>query len=212
LKRPNFPGDYKTPEQRIPDPSELEGFDWEACMTMGSSWGYKSWDTEWKTTEALVRNLLRITSMGGNYQLNVGPTPLGEIPQESIDGLQAIGRWMKVNGEAVYGTRRSPVDKPAWGYITRKDGKKTTTLYLSVCEWPAGGKIILEGLADAKSAILLSGKTKLKTAKTAKGFEIQLPGQMPDPIATVVKLELKGKLASTKGGAGQSKGFDIVDE
>ena len=212
LKRPNFPGNYKTPEQRIPDPSELGNYDWETCMTMGSSWGFKKQDANWKSTETLVRNLLNIASKGGNYLLNVGPTPEGEIPQESIERLQEIGRWMKVNGEAIYGTQRSPVDKPAWGYITRKDGKKTTTLYLSVCELPADGKIVLEGLKDAKSAVLLAGKTKLKTAKTEKGLEIQLPAQLPDPIATVVKLELKGKLASLKAGAEQAKGFDIVDE
>lgn len=211
LKRPNFPGNYKTPEQRIPDPSELGNYDWETCMTMGSSWGFKKQDANWKSTETLVRNLLNIASKGGNYLLNVGPTPEGEIPQESIERLQEIGRWMKVNGEAIYGTQRSPVDKPAWGYITRKDGKKTTTLYLSVCELPADGKIVLEGLKDAKSAVLLAGKTKLKTAKTEKGLEIQLPAQLPDPIATVVKLELKGKLASLKAGAEQAKGFDIVD-
>ena len=212
LKRPNYPGDYKTPEQRIPDPSELGAFDWETCMTMGSSWGYKSWDTNWKTTETLIRNLINIVSKGGNYLLNVGPNAEGEIPQQSIDGLKAIGQWMKVNGEAIYGTQRSPVDKPAWGYITRKDGKSATILYLSVCEWPADGKLLVEGLTDANSALLLAGKTKLKTTKTAKGLEIQLPKQMPDPIATVVKLELKGKLAPLEADGGQSKGFNIVDE
>ncbi len=212
LKRPNFPGDYKTPEQKIPDPSELGNFDWETCMTMNSSWGYKSWDTKWKTTETLVRNLINIASKGGNYLLNVGPTAEGEIPQQSIDGLQAIGRWMKTNGEAIYGTQRSPVEKPTWGYITRKDSKNATILYLSVCEWPADGKIVLEGLTDANSATLLAGKTKLKTTKTAKGLVIQLPKQIPDAIATVIKLELKGKLASVTTGSAPTKGFDIVDE
>ena len=211
LKRPNFPGDYKTPEQRIPDPSELGNFDWETCMTMGSSWGYKSWDTNWKSVETLVRNLLNIASKGGNYLLNVGPTPEGEIPQESLERLQAVGEWMKTNGEAIYGTQRSPIDKPDWGYITRKDGKKTTTLYLSVCDLPANGKILLEGLKDAKSAVLFVGKNKLKIEKIAEGITIQLPAHLPDPIATVVKLELKGKLASSKPGEEQTKGFDIVD-
>jgi len=181
-------------------------------MTMGSSWGYKSWDTNWKTTELLIRNLINIVSKGGNYLLNVGPTAEGEIPQQSIDGLKAIGRWMKINGEAIYGTQRSPVDKPAWGYITRKDGNTATTLYLSVCEWPADGKLVVEGLTDANSALLLAENKKLNTTKTAKGLEIQLPGQMPDPIATVIKLELKGKLAPLETNAGQSKGFNIVDE
>jgi alpha-L-fucosidase len=211
LKRPNFPGDYRTPEQSIPNPSELDGRDWETCMTMNSSWGYKSWDTNWKSTETLVRNLINIASKGGNYLLNIGPTAEGEIPQQSIAGLKAIGRWMKVNGEAIYGTQCSPFEKPDWGYITRKDGKKTTTLYLSVCEWPDNGKIVLDKLAEAQSAVLLAGKKKLKTTKTSTGLEIQLPAQMPDPIATVIKLELKHKLPPAKAGVEKSKEFDIVD-
>ena len=209
LKRPNFPGDYKTPEQKIPDPSELGNFDWETCMTMNSSWGYKSWDTNWKTTETLVRNLINIASKGGNYLLNVGPTAEGEIPQQSIDGLKAIGRWMKVNGEAVYGTQRSPVKKPDWGYITRKGDK---TLYLSVCDWPADGKLTIEGFPNVRSATLLDGKTKLKTSKSGNSLIIDLPQQMPDPIASVIKLELKEKIDSGETGKQSSKEYDIVDE
>src|SRR6476661_1541912 len=70
LKRPNFPGDTKTPEQKIPTQSELDGMDWETCMTMNGSWGYKSWDNNWKSTETLIRNLVDIASKGGNYLLN----------------------------------------------------------------------------------------------------------------------------------------------
>jgi alpha-L-fucosidase len=86
LKRPNFPGDYKTPEQRIPNLSELDGKDWETCMTMNETWGYKSYAHNWKSTETLVRNLIDIASKGGNYLLNVGPKADGTIPQKaSID-------------------------------------------------------------------------------------------------------------------------------
>jgi alpha-L-fucosidase len=212
LKRPNFAGDYRTPEQKIPDPSELDGKDWETCMTMNSSWGYKSWDTNWKTPETLIRNLINIASKGGNYLLNVGPTAEGEIPQQSIDGLKAIGRWMKANGEAIYGTQRSPVEKPSWGYITRKDGKKNTTLYLSVCELPADRKIVLEGLSEVRSVSFLSNSTKLKTESEGKNIIIRLPEQMPDKIATVIKVDLKQKLASGKSAAGKGASFDIVDE
>ena len=209
LKRPNFPGDYKTPEQKIPDPSELGDFDWETCMTMNGSWGYKSWDTNWKTTETLVHNLINAASKGGNYLLNVGPTAEGEIPQQSIDGLKAIGRWMKVNGEAIYGTQRSPLEKPEWGYITRKGDK---TLYLSVCEWPTDGKLTIEGLSSARAATLLANKTKLKTEMSENTLIINLPQQMPDPVATVIKLELKDKIDTGKNGSKSSKEFEIIDE
>ena len=71
LKRPNFPGDHKTPEQRIPNPKELDGTDWETCMTMNGTWGFKSYDHNYKTPETLIRNLLDIASKGGNFLLNV---------------------------------------------------------------------------------------------------------------------------------------------
>src|ERR1700709_2638650 len=95
LKRPNFPGDTKTPEQKIPSLAELDGKDWETCMTMNGTWGYKKYDSNWKTPETLIRNLVDIASKGGNYLLNVGPTDQGEFPQPSIDELRAIGVWMK---------------------------------------------------------------------------------------------------------------------
>src|SRR5882757_4393331 len=115
LKRPNFTGDYKTPEQKIPKPEELDGKDWETCMTMNGTWGYKSYDNKWKTTETLVHNLVDIASKGGNYLLNVGPTAEGEFPQGSIDGLKGIGAWMKVNGESIYATKASPFGLLPWG-------------------------------------------------------------------------------------------------
>ncbi|HAE67329.1 MAG TPA: alpha-L-fucosidase, partial [Sphingobacterium sp.] len=109
LKRPNFPGDTKTPEQKIPDWSELEGKHWETCMTMNGTWGYRTSDHKWKSAETLIRNLVDIASKGGNYLLNVGPKPDGSFPQESIERLAVIGKWMKVNSEAIYATKSSPL-------------------------------------------------------------------------------------------------------
>ena len=199
LKRPNFPGDYKTPEQRIPNLSELDGRDWETCMTMNGTWGYKSYDNNWKTTETLIRNLIDIASKGGNYLLNVGPKADGTFPQESIQRLKEMGAWMKVNGEAIYGTKASPLKPLAWGRCTRKDNGGNSTLYLSVFNWPADGKLIVPGVTkEIVSATLLSNGSKLQTgshagtAETEKGIVINLPAAAPDPVATVIKLELKG--------------------
>lgn len=211
LKRPNFPGDYKTPEQKIPDLSELDGRDWETCMTMNSSWGYKSYDQNWKTTETLVRNLIDIASKGGNYLLNIGPTAEGEIPQQSIDGLKAIGRWMKVNGEAVYGTKGNPLGELPWGRCTRKDNKKNTTLYLSVFEWPADGILTVNGVSDIAKATILSNHSKINYKKTKDGIQLFLPEEMPDKIISVIKLELKGKLSVVQSTGGSKKSFEIVD-
>lgn len=203
LKRPNFPGDTKTPEQKIPNLSELDGKDWETCMTMNGSWGYKSWDNNWKSTETLVRNLVDIASKGGNYLLNIGPKEDGTFPQESIDRLKAIGQWMKVNGEAIYASKASPLAPVSWGRITRKETKEGTTLYLSVFDWPSNGQLLIPGLQNAAlAAQMLANKAALKTKRVGQGLVVELPSQALDPLATVIKLQLKGTVA---GEAAQAK-------
>ena len=83
-----YAGDFGTPEQQIPA-TGLPGVDWESCMTMNDTWGFKSYDENWKSSETLVRNLIDIASKGGNYLLNVGPTAEGEIPAPSVERLAA---------------------------------------------------------------------------------------------------------------------------
>src|SRR5690606_9682295 len=148
LKRPNFRGDTGTPEQKITDPDEVDGRDWETCMTMNGSWGYKSWDQNWKSARTLIRNLIDIASKGGNYLLNIGPKEDGTFPAESVERLQQIGGWMDVNGEAIYGTQMSPIHPIDWGRCTlRKDGEHTI-LYLHVFDWPANQCLTLPGLTN----------------------------------------------------------------
>ena len=197
LKRPNFPGDHKTPEQKIPNLKDLDGTDWETCMTMNGTWGYKINDHNYKTPETLIRNLLDIASKGGNFLLNVGPTNLGEFPQESIDILTKMGQWMKVNGEAVYGTKASPWGLFSWGRCTRKETKDATILYFSVFEWPTDGKLEIPELKNKiVSVVLLANQTKLKTSVLKGNTTVVLPPKAPDPIATVVKITVKGKVES----------------
>jgi alpha-L-fucosidase len=197
LKRPNYPGDYKTPEQRIPNLSELDGKDWETCMTMNETWGYKSYANNWKSSQTLIRNLIDIASKGGNYLLNVGPKADGTFPQESIDILKGMGAWMKVNGEAIYDTKASPFGLFTWGRCTQKENGANTTLYISVFEWPKDGKLLIPGLNNGVVSVkLLANGSSLKKEKTAEGLIIQVPAQAIDPSATVIKLEVKGKVGN----------------
>lgn len=199
LKRPNFAGDYKTPEQRIPKESELDGKDWETCMTMNNTWGYKKNDHEWKSAEVMIRNLVDIASKGGNYLMNVGPKDDGTIPPESIARLQQVGAWMKVNGEAIYGTKASPFAAVSWGRITKKEQNNNTILYLSVFNWPADKKLVVPGLTQSvTSATLLAGGKKLATAASKDGLIITLPEQAPDKMATVIKVLVKGQVSDKR--------------
>lgn len=191
LKRPNYAGDYKTPEQKIPNLQELDGRDWETCMTMNGTWGYKQTDQKWKSTTTLIRNLIDIASKGGNYLLNVGPTADGSFPAESVTALQGIGKWMQVNGEAVYGTKASPLPSIPWGRCTQKNNTYGTTLYLSVFDWPVNQQLSVPGLkGQIKSVRMLANGKKLKTDNNGETLIITLPKQAPDTIATVIKVEV----------------------
>ncbi|MDR2037218.1 MAG: alpha-L-fucosidase [Bacteroidales bacterium] len=211
LKRPNFPGDYKTPEGRVPKAADIEGVDWETCMNIGGSWGYKSWDKSWKSSEMLIRNLITIAARGGNYLLNIGPDPEGVVPEEAVSRLKDMGQWMKTNGEAIYGTQRS-LHTPVWGECTRKDGKSSTTLYLCVFDWPTDGKLVFDASYRIKNASMLHDGSKLTAKKTKEGIVIDIPKQAPDQIASVIKLELSQKLPVITVQSNTAKYFEIVDE
>jgi len=188
-----FAGDTDTPEQHIPA-TGIPGRDWETCMTMNGTWGYKSYDHNWKSTETLIRNLVDIVSKGGNYLLNVGPTAQGEIPQPSIDRLKAVGRWMKTNGESIYGTTASPTRRPAWGRITTRMGDATSTLFLHVFAWPADGRLPVLVSNEVEACYLLAepGRT-FEVARDEGGLTVALTGDAPDPICSVVVLKIKGR-------------------
>jgi alpha-L-fucosidase len=185
-------GDYGTPEQEIPA-GGLPGVDWESCMTMNNHWGYNKNDQNWKSSAEMIRMLIDIASKGGNYLLNVGPTSEGLIPEPSVQRLAEIGKWMKVNGEAIHGTTAGPFSKaPAWGRVTQQSGK----LYLHVFDWPKDGKLVVPGLAaKVKAAYLLAdaNRAALKTTANADRVEVAVPAQAPDAVASVVVLELDGK-------------------
>ena len=196
LDKNKLTGDFSTPEQKIPD-TGIPGKDWETCMTMNSTWGYKSFDHNWKPTERLIRNLVDIASKGGNYLLNVGPTSQGKFPKESVERLQEIGKWMKVNGEAIYGTTASPLTGLTWGRCTRREAADGTTLYLHVFIWPTDGKLVVQGLsAPVESATLLADEKKLEAKNSAAGVVVTVPTSAPDAISSTIVLKVKGKLAA----------------
>ncbi len=96
---------YRTPEQEIPE--RPPDYVWETCMTMATSWSYVPDDT-YKPAGRLIELLVDIVAKGGNFLLNIGPAPDGTLPPAALDRLAEIGRWMKVNGSAIYGTRPVP--------------------------------------------------------------------------------------------------------
>jgi len=189
-----YPGDHKTFERRIPQQAPV-GVDWEVCMPISGSWGYKKSDTSFKSTETLIRNLADIASKGGNYLLNVSPTGKGTLLPQATERLKAIGQWMRTNSESIYGTTASPFGKLEWGRCTKKKFARGTTLYLHVFDWPEDGKLLVPGLKnEVLQAYLMADWKALETHKEESGIVVSLPAQAPDEINSVVVLKVSGAL------------------
>jgi len=207
-----YKGDTDTPEQFIPA-TGYPGRDWETCMTMNNTWGYKSYDDHWKSSETLIRNLVDIASKGGNYLLNVGPTSEGFIPAPSVERLHEIGLWMKKNGEAIYGTTASPFKRLPWGRCTQRSLPDGTILYLHVFNWPENGQLLVPGLKNAaNNAYLLAAQPKqsLPTQLSAEGLTITVPANAPDPVSSTVVLLIKGPLDIVQTGLAQDYDGSLV--
>ena len=108
---------YVTPEQEVPE--KAQPYIWETCMTMATQWSYKP-DDNYKSTRQLIHLLVNIVAKGGNFLLNVGPDPNGELPEPAVQRMKEIGKWMTVNGNAIYGTRPVPPYKVGRVCLTRK--------------------------------------------------------------------------------------------
>jgi len=199
-------GDYRSMgDNRIPN--EVIHEDWEVPATLNRTWGYKSYDHDWKTPEDLTFKLVDIVSKGGNYLLNVGPTSEGIIPQPSQDNLRAVGRWLKVNGESVYGAGTTPFgqelgapdperkdDKGQPVFQAKTDWRCTTKpgrLYIHLFKWPAGAFELPPIKEKVTRAYLLADAQKQPLALKQDGqtWFISLPAAAPDKLDSVLVLE-----------------------
>jgi alpha-L-fucosidase len=201
-------GDYRSTGDNV-IPSEASAEAWETPATTNDTWGFRKDDTNWKSPGQIAFKLVDIVSKGGNYLLNVGPTAEGVIPQIAQENLRTVGRWLKENGDAVYGAGRSPFGDEFGEYSSRgaKDvrGQK---LFLPDTEWRVTtkpGKLYFTFFSEPRApfelpaiqnrivrAYRLADKAPIEL-KTENGkTTFNMPRPMLDPMATVVVVEFEG--------------------
>jgi alpha-L-fucosidase len=186
---------------------------------MNNTWGYRSDDQDWKSTEELLYWLTSITSKGGNFLLNVGPTGEGLFPEESLIRLKEIGEWMSVNGESVYGTSKwiinheGPNDLSMKGTEEREEKgfkanftpqdfwftQKGNNLFITSLKWPENKDVVIKSLArltkdeisKIESVRLLGSDEKVSWKMEEKGLKVTLPSMRPNSHGYVLKISFK---------------------
>jgi alpha-L-fucosidase len=179
-------GDFGTPEQEI-----LEGtsdYDWESCMTMNDTWGFKKNDHNWKSSEMLIHNLADVAAKGGNYLLNIGPTAEGEIPAPSVERLHEMGKWLRINGEAIYATNSLKNYKEGENikFTASKDGK----YIYAILTKNFGSEMRIKSIqpADNSKIYMLGADEPLKWRTENGELIVELPRTLPCKHAWVLKI------------------------
>lgn len=208
--RIGVPGDYVTPEQFVPSaiPTKQVHFNavdrsvnqqlrsgvpsaedfqlWETCMTINNTWAYNEHDHDYKSAQFLIRSLIEVASKGGNFLLNIGPRPDGTIQPEFQERLQAIGRWLDINGEAIYGTTYGPVQ----GVSDIRTTAKRDNVYVHVLEWPKGVLQVPGIMRKVISVRVLATSEFLKYSQSEAGLQIELPPRPLLETLSVISIKL----------------------
>lgn len=185
---------YRTPEQEVPE--EPLDYPWETCMTMGDQWSFKPGD-KYKSAHRIVQLLAKIVSRGGNFLLNIGPGPDGDFDPVAYERLKEIGEWMKINGEAIYGTKPVKPYQQDKIVFTKKD-THVYAIYLpdeNEKSLPARIEIAAIQPLEGSKICLLGCEKPVEWAKTEKGISINIPADLqnkpPCQQAWVFKLKVQ---------------------
>ncbi len=200
-EHPSFTsGDFTSPEQMIP-PTGITNkvgkpIPWEACLTMNEHWGYCAKDTNYKSAKLIIRTLVECVSKSGNLICNVGPDARGKFPNQSIQILEDISKWMKYNSSSIYNCSKCNLEKPEWGRYTQNGN----IIYAHILD---------ESVFDIPVHIPKEKIEKVRRLSDGSEIKIQTPWnaesypdytflnidtsthQCPDSIDTVIEITLK---------------------
>jgi alpha-L-fucosidase len=193
--RKPFPGeDFQMFEKDLPgantagfnEKSEIGSLPLEMCETINNSWGYNKTDGRYKSTKDIVHLLVKAAGYDANLLLNVGPRPDGTIQPEFVARLKEVGDWLAKNGEAVYGARGGPVPPRPWGVTTHKGDR----VYVHVLDWKDAVLPVGPLPRAVRSARYLQGGRPVPFTRDKDGLLLRLDPKAPDPLDTIVVLEL----------------------
>ena len=188
--RAGLPGDFGTPENTVAAQSRP----WESCFCMNRTWGYAPHDRNYKPVAEILRLLASCSSQGGNFLLNVSPDGNGKLPDEQIEILNQIGKWMDVNGKAFYGAGPSPIVAPNLGMVSMVKEK----VYLLIQRWPGSMVPLAWCGSKVKSACLpANGQYARIEQKGDCVWLHDLPQKPIDPFWNVIELTFEGKPKSS---------------
>lgn len=175
-------GDKEVPTKKLP-------LYVESPDSVSSSFGYKTKGRHYYHSEKeMLHRFVHTVCAGGNALINNGPMGSGRLDPEAVRIYRALGEWLKVNGESIYGTVRSPLrEQPAWGAVSA--GKDGTTLYLHILEWPEDGSVTVDGVTASAAAFLATGENAA-FVQDGDTLKITLPAAPLDAYDTVVKVTL----------------------
>jgi alpha-L-fucosidase len=169
---------YVTPEGHVPD-SDL-GVPWETCMPMGTSWSWVP-NEKYKSTDEIIRTLVNVVSRGGSLLLNVAPGPDGQLDSMAYVRLNEVGEWLKVNGEAVYGTRGAGDRK-----TRSQDGSEYAFFSLRADETQPSHLTFTDRASPPGEEVTILGcNTKIKWGR--------IHGQLAVEIPAITRTAIQGK-------------------
>lgn len=187
IMSPETVGDYATPEQEVGEINMSNP--WESCITICHQWAWKPND-KMKTLKECIQTLVGTAGGNGNLLFNVGPMPDGRMEARQVQRLREMGQWLKVNGEAIYGTKGGPY-KPDSVFATTRKG---STIYVHLFKKP-GEKLVLpvpDGIKLVKASFMKGAQ--LSFVQEGNTIQVSLPATLPDPVCSVIVLEMNSSV------------------